>query len=89
MELEEPVLQLDGVHTYLSVKVALRDAAGVPYGLCGISTDITHRARRSRSSCRSESLPAWRDLSEPLSRGRSYAGGRASAQPEAATAELG
>ena len=31
----------DGMHTYISTKVPLRDSKGVIYGLCGISTDIT------------------------------------------------
>jgi PAS domain S-box-containing protein len=31
--------------TYLSVKFPLRDSAGVIYGICGISTDITERKR--------------------------------------------
>jgi PAS domain S-box-containing protein len=33
----------NGTRTYLSVKFPLRDAAGVPYALCGISTDISLR----------------------------------------------
>ncbi|HVM95555.1 MAG TPA: PAS domain-containing protein, partial [Candidatus Acidoferrales bacterium] len=33
----------DGEHTYVSVKFPLRDEKGVPYGVCGISTDITPR----------------------------------------------
>src|SRR5204862_6744514 len=32
-----------GVHTYISLKFPLRDAAGRPYAFCGISTDITDR----------------------------------------------
>jgi PAS domain S-box-containing protein len=52
MELEEPMLLPDGVHTYLAIKVPLRDAEGVPYGLCGISTDITHRAEAEKERAR-------------------------------------
>jgi PAS domain S-box-containing protein len=45
MEFEE-VLPVDGeLRTFISVKFPLLDAAGVPYGLCGISTDITERKR--------------------------------------------
>ena len=52
VEWEEPAFELDGEHTYLSIKVALRDSAGVPYGLCGISTDITHRAEAEKERAR-------------------------------------
>lgn len=40
---EETVPQDDGTHTYLSVKFPLHDAAGRPYAVSGISTDITER----------------------------------------------
>ncbi|MDB6154992.1 MAG: hypothetical protein JWL90_3445 [Chthoniobacteraceae bacterium] len=43
LEFEETVMQLDGAHTYLSLKFPLRDSEGQPYALCGISTDITAR----------------------------------------------
>lgn len=43
--LEEEVPFLDGIHTYVAVKFPLFDSAGVPYAICGISTDITERAR--------------------------------------------
>ena len=36
-------LMLDGLHTYLSIKFPLRDQTGIPYALCGISTDISER----------------------------------------------
>ena len=45
LELEEMTLHGDELHTYISLKVPLRDAAGNPYALCGISTDITQRKR--------------------------------------------
>lgn len=52
MEWEEPQPQRDGMHTFISIKVPLCDAAGVPYGLCGISTDITHRAEAEKERAR-------------------------------------
>ena len=42
---EEVVPQDDGAHTYLTIKFPLRDAAGVPYAVGGISTDITERKK--------------------------------------------
>lgn len=41
----ETVPQADGVRTYLSVKFPLFNAAGRPYAVSGISTDITDRER--------------------------------------------
>jgi PAS domain S-box-containing protein len=43
VEAEEIVPHPDGLHTYLSIKFPLKDASGVPYAICGISTDITER----------------------------------------------
>jgi PAS domain S-box-containing protein len=45
LEYEEVVPHADGLHTYLSIKFPLCDAAGVPYAVCGMSTDITERKR--------------------------------------------
>jgi PAS domain S-box-containing protein len=45
LDAEETVPQDDGVHTYLSIKAPLVDAAGNPYAVCGISADITGRKR--------------------------------------------
>lgn len=45
LELEEVVPQADGDHTFITVKFPLFDATGEPYGVCGISTDITSRKR--------------------------------------------
>lgn len=45
LTIEEIAPQDDGLHTYVSVKFPLTDAAGQPYGVCGISTDITERKR--------------------------------------------
>jgi PAS domain S-box-containing protein len=40
-QVEERVLQADGMHTYLSVKFPVYDETGATSGICGISTDIT------------------------------------------------
>jgi PAS domain S-box-containing protein len=45
MEAEEVAPHDDGLHTYISIKCPLRDAAGKTYAVCGISTDITERKR--------------------------------------------
>ncbi|MGE0606979.1 MAG: PAS domain-containing protein [Pirellulales bacterium] len=42
----------DGLHTYVSIKVPLRDDAGEVYGICGISTDITSRKRAEEETQR-------------------------------------
>lgn len=43
MQWEELAPHDDGLHTYLSLKFPLLTSEGVPYALCGISTDITER----------------------------------------------
>ena len=45
LEIEEYAPHADGLHTYLSVKVPIRDQAGHVSSMCGISTDITERKR--------------------------------------------
>ena len=42
---EERVTLAGRVHIYLSVKAPLRDSSGAPYGVFGVSTDITDRHR--------------------------------------------
>ena len=43
LQSEETVEQSDGPHTYVSVKFPVFDGEGRPFGICGISTDITER----------------------------------------------
>ncbi|HVK65727.1 MAG TPA: response regulator [Polyangium sp.] len=45
LEKEECVPQDDGLHTYIAIKCPLFDESGRPYGICGVSTDITERTR--------------------------------------------
>jgi len=45
LEIEEVTPQDDEDHTFITVKFPLFDATGEPYGVCGISTDITSRKR--------------------------------------------
>jgi len=45
IQVEELAPHDDGVHTYISSKVPLFNRDGVPYALCGISTDITESKR--------------------------------------------
>ncbi|HEY2953953.1 MAG TPA: PAS domain-containing protein [Candidatus Eisenbacteria bacterium] len=42
----------DESRTFLSVKCALRNAAGVPYAICGVATDITDRKRAEEETRR-------------------------------------
>lgn len=51
---EEIASQEDGFHTYVSIKAPLRDAAGHPYAVFGISTDITDRKRTEKALAASE-----------------------------------
>ncbi|HLG87290.1 MAG TPA: PAS domain S-box protein [Alphaproteobacteria bacterium] len=44
----------DGPHSYISVKSPLRDDAGAPYAVFGISTDITERMRAQNALTASE-----------------------------------
>lgn len=48
LEMEEVIPQIDGLHTYISIKFPLRDASGKVFGICGISTDITDRKDAER-----------------------------------------
>jgi len=62
VEFEEHVPHEDGVHSYISIKFPLFDAKGEPYGVCGISTDITERQQMENAIKESEEI--FRSLSE-------------------------
>lgn len=41
LQVQEQIVQEDGVHTYLSVKFPIYNENGAPIGVCGIATDVT------------------------------------------------
>ncbi|XYI00646.1 AAA family ATPase [Sorangium sp. So ce1128] len=60
LQAEDDVPQDDALHTYISLKYPLCNAAGQPYAVCGISTDITERKqaeaeRQARKTAEAES----------------------------------
>jgi PAS domain S-box-containing protein len=60
LELEEVAPSEDGERTYISIKFPLLDEHGHPYGVCGISTDIT--ARKKAEQQLKESKDRVRDI---------------------------
>jgi PAS domain S-box-containing protein len=54
LQIEETLLPRGEPHVYLSVKFPMLDSAGVPVGLCGISTDITALKQTEAELRRSE-----------------------------------
>ena len=54
LQVEEIVPQLDGAHTYVSVKFPLFASTGAAVGVCGISTDITAHKQAEAELRRSE-----------------------------------
>ena len=43
LEFDEAAPNHDGLHHYISIKFPLLNSNGIPYAVCGISTDITER----------------------------------------------
>ncbi|MCX7827564.1 MAG: PAS domain-containing protein, partial [Verrucomicrobiae bacterium] len=54
IEFDEVAMHDDGPHDYISIKFPLLDAAGKPYAVCGISTDITDRKKIAEALVRNE-----------------------------------
>ncbi len=52
--IEDSLLQADGLHTYITTKFPLYDAAGTPYAIGGISIDITQRKQAEQALYRRE-----------------------------------
>jgi len=53
LQTEEFFSLADRVHTYISIKCPLRTPEGVPYAVCGISTDISDR-KQAENQARSQ-----------------------------------
>lgn len=69
LEFEEKVFGANGERTYLAVKFVLRDAAGEPYAVAGISTDITDRLRLEQEAARGRANALSRALTDAVSEG--------------------
>lgn len=54
LETEEYVPLPEGMRSYQSIKVAIKDSSGKIYALCGISTDITEREKSEKALKKSE-----------------------------------
>lgn len=71
LQFEEQALHDDGLHTSIVFKFPLRDEAGTPYAIGGITTDITDRTQAEQSLRESEEnlrrvLEEWEALSRDL-----------------------
>lgn len=69
VEFKEHTQQDDGQHTYIAVKFPLRNADGVPYAICGISTDITSRLRLEREAATAYANQLSRALTDAVGEG--------------------
>ena len=65
IEFEEVAHHDDGDHTYVSLKFPLFDPNGIPYAVCGLSTDITERQRAA------EELRQAKEAAEAATRAKS------------------
>lgn len=49
IQVEDRLALKDGLHTYITAKFPLYDDKGIPYGVAGISTDITKRKKMNEN----------------------------------------
>jgi PAS domain S-box-containing protein len=66
VQTEEVVPQSDGLHTYITLKFPLSDPAGVPYAVCGISTDITQKKQLEQQFYRAQRLESLGTLASGI-----------------------
>jgi PAS domain S-box-containing protein len=66
LQIEETVPQMDGLHTYITVKFPLRDETGQPYAVCGISTDITEKKKLEEQFYRAQRMESLGTLASGI-----------------------
>lgn len=66
LQVEDVVPLADGLHTYVTVKFPLFDATGTPYGVCGISTDITEKKKLEAQFFRAQRLESLGTLASGI-----------------------
>lgn len=66
LQLEEEISLPDGKHHFLTVKFPLCNALGVPYAICGISTDITEKKQLEMQFYRAQRLESLGTLASGI-----------------------
>lgn len=69
LEFEEKLPGESGERTYIAVKFVLRNAAGAPYALAGIATDITERLRLEQEAARARANELSRSVIDAMGEG--------------------
>ncbi len=69
LEFVETVPGESGERTYIAVKFVLRDSAGEPYAVAGISTDITDRLRLEEEAAHARANELSRSLADAVGEG--------------------
>jgi PAS domain S-box-containing protein len=67
IEYEQTLLQEEGLHTYMTVKFPLKNAAGKTYAICDIATDITKRKQMEKTLEAQSAI--WQSLMASTSEG--------------------